>query len=150
MMAANAEVRIITDDVTKLKIMKEMECAFRNQDSSRHTREFYIKICENAEFLAAFCGDLPCGYVAMYANDYNKHDGYVTSIAVSPDYQKCGVGQALLDKAIHIARQLGMKRIRLEVEDSNGAAIHFYKKNSFIFEKRASSNTSYMIREILV
>lgn len=148
MMAVDTEIRVITDNVIKLEIMKEMECAFR--DTSRHTGEFYRKICEKAEFLAAFCGDIPCGYVAMYANDYTRCDGYITGIAVSPDYQKSGIGQAMLDKAIDIARRLGMKRIRLEVQDSNSAAIHFYAKNSFVFEKRASSDTSYMIREKLV
>lgn len=147
MMTPNKEIRIVTNDSIKMDIMKKMEGAFR--DTSKYTKEFYIKICKKAVFIAAFCEEKPCGYLAMYANDYTQYYAYVTSIAVSPNYQQSGIGQAMIDKAIETAIQLGMKKIRLEVENSNETAIHFYSKNFFRFERKASVNTSYMIREKL-
>lgn len=147
MIATNIEIRIITNDLIKIKIMREMECAFL--DISRYTEKFYLKICEKAVFIAAFYRGGPCGYIAMYANDYDDHCAYITSIAVSPDYQKLGIGQAMLDKAFETARRLGMKKMRLEVDNSNRTAKCFYKKNFFRYEKNAGINTSYMIREKL-
>jgi ribosomal protein S18 acetylase RimI-like enzyme len=48
---------------------------------------------------------------------------------VVPSAQRCGTGQALLDATI--ARFPDARRVRLEVEPENVAAIRFYNRNGF-------------------
>lgn len=53
-------------------------------------------------------------------------------IAVSDRYKRQGVGSLLLTKGIEECAGRGILQILLEVRESNTAAIHFYRKMSFL------------------
>jgi ribosomal protein S18 acetylase RimI-like enzyme len=67
---------------------------------------------------------------------------------VREKYQRQHIGGQLINWCKESALKRGMKRIRLEVLDSNEKAIRFYEKEGFIFEKKCSENSRYMIFEI--
>lgn len=53
-------------------------------------------------------------------------------ISVAKDYWNLGIGAALLEKSLYIAKnELGLEVISLEVRTDNEAAIHLYKKYGF-------------------
>ena len=54
------------------------------------------------------------------------------SVGVLPDYRREGVGQLLVDYGIYTARDMGAKRIMLEVNITNEAAITMYEGNGFV------------------
>lgn len=54
------------------------------------------------------------------------------NIAVTPSFQGCGIGQALLKKMIVLAKEKGCKRMLLEVRESNTLAMNLYDKNGFV------------------
>lgn len=56
----------------------------------------------------------------------------LASLAVHPDYRRCGVGAALLDRTILQMGKYGVNRIELEVRRSNRAAIDFWQKLGFV------------------
>ena len=58
------------------------------------------------------------------------------SITVHDDYQKMGIGTALVNHLIVIARKKGLTKIYLNVSTTNDQAIHIYKKTGFIIEGR--------------
>ncbi len=57
--------------------------------------------------------------------------GDITNIAVSPDYQRQGLGERTLELLIKICAENNMSVINLEVKSGNLPAIELYKKNGF-------------------
>jgi RimJ/RimL family protein N-acetyltransferase len=62
-----------------------------------------------------------------------KHKGEF-SVTVHHDYQELGIGTALLNCLLSIARNRGLKKIHLTVNVENTRAIHVYRKAGFEFE----------------
>ncbi|MFB2839142.1 ribosomal protein S18-alanine N-acetyltransferase [Floridanema evergladense] len=58
-------------------------------------------------------------------------EAHITIVAVSPDYQHQGLGQAMLLALLSRARQRGIERATLEVKASNQPAISLYQKFGF-------------------
>ncbi len=58
-------------------------------------------------------------------------EGYVTNIAVFPEWRRKGVGAALLKATFSLALENGLKFVSLEVRESNSSAISLYKKFGF-------------------
>ncbi|WP_353933170.1 ribosomal protein S18-alanine N-acetyltransferase [Okeanomitos corallinicola TIOX110] len=58
-------------------------------------------------------------------------EAHITILAVHPQYQHQGLGQALLYSLLKAASDLGLERATLEVRVSNQAAISLYQKFGF-------------------
>lgn len=58
-------------------------------------------------------------------------EAHITNIAVSPDYRRKKVGEALLTTIINDCKNNGIKYITLEVRVSNTPAINLYEKYGF-------------------
>jgi putative acetyltransferase len=56
------------------------------------------------------------------------------AITVHDDYQNIGVGTALLNHLISIARKKNLKKVFLTVNDGNTKALHVYEKAGFQIE----------------
>ena len=69
---------------------------------------------------------------------YDGHRGWIYSIAVSPDYQKQGIGSALLAFAERKLSDLGCMKINLQIMEGNEAVESFYVANGYRTEKRIS------------
>ena len=54
------------------------------------------KMCVAADFFVAQNSDT-LGYCAVYANNVQKLEAYITMIAVKEEYQRKHIGQVLLD-----------------------------------------------------
>lgn len=64
--------------------------------------------------------------------------GHVTTIAVDPAVQRCGLGAALLERLIHEAAANGCPAVTLEVRDGNEQAIGLYRRFEMRFAGRRS------------
>ena len=60
----------------------------------------------------------------------SRHVG-VVGIGILSGHRGCGLGPALLDRAVDAAADLGVSRVELEVFASNTHAIHVYRKAGF-------------------
>lgn len=58
-------------------------------------------------------------------------EGYITNVAVFPEYRKSGVASALMNRVFGLARDEGLSFVSLEVRESNFAAISLYEKFGF-------------------
>lgn len=63
-------------------------------------------------------------------------EGYVTNIAVFPEWRKKGVASELLKATFTLALDNGLSFVSLEVRESNNAAISLYEKFGFKIEGR--------------
>lgn len=57
----------------------------------------------------------------------------IMNIAVSEEYRRQGYATRVLREIFFKAKELGIKRITLEVRESNEAARSLYEKNGFVF-----------------
>jgi ribosomal protein S18 acetylase RimI-like enzyme len=71
------------------------------------------------------------GYVALIENPLST--GWVTDLVVAPSWRRRGVGSALLDSAREWADQKGHRRIFLEMQSKNQAAIRLAQKQGYEF-----------------
>ena len=81
------------------------------------------------EFIAALSPDgTVLGYVGMM---YVLDEGYISNVAVSPDYRRQGIADALIERLREISEALGLSFVTLEVRAGNVPAIALYEKHGF-------------------
>ena len=78
---------------------------------------------------AAMVGERLVGYMLAILIPDEAHLG---NIAVHPDWRGKGIGQMLLDDLLVESARVGVKRLTLEVRESNVKARKFYYDNEFI------------------
>ncbi len=76
-------------------------------------------------FYIAKVDDITVGYMGL---QIFSGEGYVTNVAVLPEYRRQGIAKALIAEAI----KNDMEFITLEVRESNQAAISLYEAFGFI------------------
>ena len=96
---------------------------------------------EKAVTLAAFCGDVLCGFITGV---YLLDTADIYSVAVSENYRKKGVGKRLLEEFFN---QLPdeVQAVNLEVRESNSPAIKLYEKTGAL---KASSLISTALSKV--
>ncbi len=82
------------------------------------------------EFLAAVSPDsgTVLGYVGMM---YVLDEGYISNVAVDPQYRRLGVADALVDGMVALCKEHGLSFVTLEVRAGNTPAIMLYEKHGF-------------------
>ncbi len=78
-------------------------------------------------FVAEKCGVI-IGYIGVQSI---FGEGYITNIAVLPNYRGHGVGTALLNAAVSFCKETGLSFLSLEVRKSNFTAVSIYEKAGF-------------------
>lgn len=73
--------------------------------------------------------------IAPGRSEFLRHDGSL-GMGVDRAYRDAGLGSVLLTEALQTARTLGLERITLHVNASNGRAIRLYEKAAFQTEGR--------------
>jgi len=69
---------------------------------------------------------------ALYYISYSTWKGrclYLEDFYVQEAERKQGYGQALFDEVVHVAKDLGVKRMDWQVLDWNHTALNFYRRN---------------------
>lgn len=80
-------------------------------------------------FIAAFDdGGNVLGYVGMM---YVLDEGYISNVAVSPEYRRHGIADKLIEALVSRANEKDLSFVTLEVRQSNAPAIELYRKNGF-------------------
>lgn len=96
--------------------------------TSNPTYDLFVYLAYGSEILVADLGNAVIGYVVV---SYRGDEAKIMSIAVKNEFRRRGIGKMLLNEAIKRAKKRGMKRIRLEVRESNLPAQKLYKKFGF-------------------
>lgn len=75
-------------------------------------------------FLVGLAGE---DVVATAMGGYEGHRGWVNYLAVSPQYQRSGLGKLMMDELEARLIQKGCPKINLQVRTSNTSVIAFYE-----------------------
>jgi ribosomal protein S18 acetylase RimI-like enzyme len=84
-----------------------------------------------AVMLVALSGSDPVGYAGVMERP--SLAAWVTDLAVAPSWRRRGVASALLDSVREWASQQGYRRVFLEMQSKNQAAIKLAQKHGFEF-----------------
>jgi ribosomal protein S18 acetylase RimI-like enzyme len=58
---------------------------------------------------------------------YEGHRGWINYLAVSPDFQRKGIGTRMMNEAEHMLKTIGCPKINLQIRTQNTAVISFYQ-----------------------
>ena len=118
--------KMYSDDIED--VVKIEEEAYGEHHWSKSS--FYDEMHNNlAQY---YCVKLSDGNIVAYAGTWNIIDeGHITTIAVSPDYTRNHIGEALIVKILEDCYKEGIKYLTLEVRVSNEPAIKLYEKYGF-------------------
>ena len=58
-------------------------------------------------------------------------EGYITNVAVFPEYRRCGIAAKILEVYLNFAQANGLAFLTLEVRPTNEAAIALYRRFGF-------------------
>ena len=94
------------------------------------TRDFLISQLPDDRhiFIAAADGEKVLGYVGMM---YVIDEGYISNVAVAPEYRRQGIADALILELIDRCKALELSFVTLEVRAGNAPAISLYEKHGF-------------------
>ena len=95
-------------------------------DKETETKLLDISLEEEKQ---ATTGDRIAGYIGMYTS---CGEGEITNVAVSSEYRKQGIGNALVEAMKSAGKEKQLESILLEVRVSNERALSLYKGNGFI------------------
>ena len=89
-------------------------------------------------YLCAWQGDRIIGFCTLMIRDclwLQADVAYLCDFVVDQDHRGCGIGTALVEKVVEIARQRGCRRVELDSGFHRTEAHGFYERRGF--EKRA-------------
>ncbi|MBR8839816.1 MAG: GNAT family acetyltransferase [Stigonema ocellatum SAG 48.90 = DSM 106950] len=72
--------------------------------------------------------------VATVMAGYEGHRGWINYLAVAPDYQRKGLGRAMMVQVERRLREAGCPKINLLVRSENNQVIEFYKHLGYIVD----------------
>lgn len=87
------------------------------------------------------------GYVGISAI---LDEGYITNVAVFPEYRNQGVASALLSHLEEFAKEKSLSFISLEVRESNANAISLYNKFGFAVEGKRKNFYTFPQEDALI
>ena len=125
------QIRIVPMTADHLDELERLErICFSRPWSKRMLAEELDNAC--AAFLVAEDGDTGAvlGYAGLLAM---MDEGYITNVAVFPEYRRCGIAAKIIEVFMNFARGNQLSFLTLEVRPSNEAAIALYQ--SFGFEE---------------
>lgn len=105
-------------------VLLEKECF--SSPWSKQTLSDAMKV--NTKFFVAQKKGTVMGYIGISCV---LDEGYVTNVAVFPDYRKRGVATALVNRVLKLKDEIGLSFVSLEVRKSNQNAISLYEKSGF-------------------
>jgi ribosomal protein S18 acetylase RimI-like enzyme len=73
--------------------------------------------------------------VGTVMGGYDGHRGWIYSVAVDPDFQRHGIGSALIRYVEEALVQRGCLKVNLQVRATNEDVIAFYAKLGFAIEE---------------
>lgn len=75
-------------------------------------------------------GDL-VGLIAVYCNDLDSRQAYITSVSIKRQFGGMGIASELLKRCIQHVKEANFFGVNLEVHEKNEKAITLYKRHGF-------------------
>lgn len=111
--------------------------------------EYSRKLNDNAVCYIMIENNNNIGFVSFYGNDIKNGVGYISLIGIKEIYRHKGYGYQLLNFCCVYLKKNNIKKVQLEVNNSNFTAIEFYQRNGFKKINRVSQSNSFYMEKAL-
>lgn len=108
--------------------------------------EYAKKLSDFSKFVYCNVDDDIVGMISCYMN--RPSVGYISNVCVKKKFQGKGLFSKMLKVLLFNAKELGMKTLKLEVDDDNHKAKEIYHSNGFALCGDSKRGSSYM--ELLI
>ncbi len=88
------------------------------------TKDIQRKLEVNPELF--LIGELSGVIIASVMGGYEGHRGWINYLAVSPEHQRKGYGQKIMEKVENLLKLKGCPKINLQIRNTNKDVIMFY------------------------
>lgn len=121
---------MIRYDVLRQKYIKAMSEIERECFDDPWSEEMLAGELDNplAFYVVALRGERVVGYAGMHKV---LDEAYITNVAVTADFRRRGIADALMEHLFGECRDSGIDYITLEVREDNTGAQRLYEKNGF-------------------
>lgn len=113
------------EDISELVSITE-----ESSQAASWSRESYEELCKSEGFLA-FVSERAGSVSGFVVGRQAADEGEILNVAVRRENRRKGEGQALLTAVLEQLHRRGVRRVYLEVRESNETGITFYKEQGF-------------------
>ena len=89
-------------------------------------RDIATKLKQQPELFLV--GEVGEKVVAVVMAGYEGHRGWINYLAVAPEHQGAGHGQAMVEHVEQLLRRLGCPKVSLQIRRENAGAVEFYSR----------------------
>jgi ribosomal protein S18 acetylase RimI-like enzyme len=118
-----------TDEAQLIKLWHDC-CLIVPQNNPQ--RDIFLKLQIQPELLLV--GLVGSELVASIMAGYEGHRGWLNYLAVSPNFQRQGIGRSMVETATANIEAMGCPKINLQIRTSNIDVIEFYKRIGFTID----------------
>lgn len=140
-----SEMQVVSVEREHIKSIAELEQACFSEPWSEETLLSAFKT--GTKFFVAVKNNKVLGYLGISCI---IDEGYITNVAVFPEYRRLGVASALLNRVFSHARDEGLSFVSLEVRESNEGAIALYEKYGFKTEGKRKNFYTAPLEDALI
>lgn len=97
-------------------------------------RVLKAELASGIVFHRALVNEALCGF-SSFGPTESAHEFKLHKLYVHPDWQRRGIGRALLNETEHLSAQQGVRNLVLNVNKRNERAIVAYRKHGFTIRK---------------
>lgn len=127
-MAVSTPVRLDPMALGDLPAVQEIERLSFSSPWPAYALEQELTANRLARYVVARAGDTIVAFAGVWLM---VDDAHITTFSVHPEWRRRGVGQQLLMGVADLAREIGARRLTLEVRASNEAAQRLYERFGF-------------------
>lgn len=128
-MTTTEQVRIVPITTERVEELVAIERRVFSDPWTRGMFRSELEIAAGTHARGALVGDKLVAYsFAVLVAD----EAHLGNLAVDPGFRRKGIAQTLLLDLLTEARKLGVRRVTLEVRESNDVARKFYARNGFV------------------
>lgn len=127
-MAVSTPVRLDPMAIDDLPAVQEIERLSFSSPWPAYALEQELTANRLARYVVARAGDTIVAFAGVWLM---VDDAHITTFSVHPRWRRRGVGQQLLMGVADLAREIGARRLTLEVRASNEAAQRLYERFGF-------------------
>jgi len=140
-----SEIQVVKIEREHIKAIAELEKVCFSEPWSEETLLSAYKT--GTKFFVAIKNSKVLGYVGISCV---IDEGYITNVAVFPQYRRQGVASSLLNRVFSLASDEGLSFVSLEVRESNSSAISLYEKFGFKTEGKRKNFYSNPLEDALI
>lgn len=118
------------------------------RDRGINIKDYAHKLCQYGQTYSVRLGLKAIGCASIYANDLKKRTGYLSFIAIDPEYRGMGVGKRFLVFLENKSRESGMEHLSLEVHTENKNSIAFYRHCGYQPSDNTDADSFHMVKDL--